>query len=65
VYSEENGDRIINFKSDYTLEDNLVTVIIDEYYKKNTFPPSEYENYRKVINAAADFNKLILFIESK
>ncbi|HSZ26077.1 MAG TPA: DUF3857 domain-containing protein [Cytophagaceae bacterium] len=65
VYSEENGERIIAFTSKYELIANKVVVTIDEYYKKINYPVSQYENYRKVINAAADFNKIILFLEKK
>ncbi|MCS6823995.1 MAG: DUF3857 domain-containing protein [Cytophagaceae bacterium] len=63
VYTIENNQRVIAFTSQYSIKGNHVSVIIDEYYKKLKFPPSEIENYRKVINAAADFNKLVLFLE--
>ncbi len=65
IYSEENGERIINFTSKYEIVGSSVKVIIDEYYKKLVYPANEYENYRKVINAAADFNKITLFLEKK
>jgi len=65
VYTEEKGERVINFTSKYTRAGNTITVVIDEYYKKLVFPLDQYENYRKVINAAADFNKITLVLEKK
>jgi hypothetical protein len=63
VYSEEKGERVINFTSKYTRNGNTIKVVIDEYYKKLVFPLDQYESYRKVINAAADFNKITLVLE--
>ena len=51
------------FQSDYTLEKQLLTVNIEEYYKEIMAPLKRYEDYRKVINAAADFNKVTLVLE--
>lgn len=53
------------FVSDYTLENNILTVKIQEHYKQIYAPLSRYEDYRKVINAAADFNKVTLVLEKK
>lgn len=51
------------FQSDYTLKDGILTVTINEYYKQLYAPVARYEDYRKVINAAADFNKVTLVLE--
>lgn len=53
------------FKSNYTLTDNLLEVRIEEYYKQIYAPLSRYEDFRRVINAAADFNKITLVLEKK
>jgi hypothetical protein len=53
------------FKSDYTIKKNILTVIVDEYYNKVHFTVDEFEDYRKVINSAADFNKIVLYLEEK
>lgn len=53
------------FKSDYTLKDNVLEVRIEEYYKEIYAPLSRYEDFRKVVNAAADFNKITLVLEKK
>lgn len=46
------------FNSDYTIEGNKVTITCDEEYLAIDMPVSDYESFRKVINAAADFNKV-------
>jgi hypothetical protein len=60
----KDGDKTpFLFQSDYTLKDQLLTVTIQEYYKELYAPVKRYEDYRKVINAAADFNKVTLVLE--
>ena len=51
------------FKSDYIIKDNVLEITIDEYYKEIYAPLSRYEDFRKVVNAAADFNKITLVLE--
>lgn len=63
VFQEKDGERTMTFTSNYTVTGNTVKVVIDEYYKVIVLPVSEYEDYRKVINAAANFNKVSLILE--
>ncbi|MBI2967171.1 MAG: DUF3857 domain-containing protein [Bacteroidetes bacterium] len=63
VYYEENGDRVMAFTSSVSRNGSHIKVIIDEYYKKIIYPVSQFEHFRKVINAAADFNKAVVFFE--
>ncbi len=65
VYMEENGKRILAFEVTYVVEGNTYTVTIHEYYKKLYLPKSQIDPFKKVINAAADFNKKQLIIEKK
>ncbi len=58
-------DKSLAFVSGYTLNGNLLTIEVNEYYKQISYPLSEYENFRKVINASADFNKITLLLEKK
>jgi hypothetical protein len=51
------------FISSYELKGNVLTIHIDEYYKKLNYELSEFASYREVINAAADFNKITLVFE--
>ena len=65
VFHETAGERDMEFHSYYKTEGNKITVIIDEDYRQTGYPISMYEQFRKVINASADFNKVVLFIEKK
>jgi hypothetical protein len=59
----KDGDKVpFSFVSDYTENGNEVKVKIDEYYKELYAPLHRYEDFRKVINAAADFNKVTLVL---
>ncbi|WP_346881950.1 DUF3857 domain-containing protein [uncultured Algibacter sp.] len=59
----ENDIDIMSFKSSYKIDGNLLIITADEYYKKNIIDVANYENYRTVINSAADFNKVVLIFE--
>lgn len=61
-YSEK-GKELFSFKSSFKLIDNELKIIANEHYRKNRVNVSQYEEYRKVINSAADFNKIVLLIE--
>jgi len=67
-YLNDNMDQVINFSSDYKLVkdkengDKLV-VTVSEYFNQLHFSLNEYGRYRKVINTAADFNKVTLVME--
>ncbi len=54
-----------SFVSSYTQQGDVLTVKIDEYYKELYAPLDRYEDFRKVINAAADFNKVTLVLTKK
>ncbi len=63
-YSKKGKD-IFVFDSYYTLDGNILTVTADEHYRETIVAPEVYENYRTVINSAADFNKVVLVLEPK
>jgi len=65
VKAKDNEGTYAEFTSSYTLEGNKLKVVVDEYYTKVHFPVEEFEDYRAVINSAADFNKIVLFLEKK
>lgn len=61
-----DGERIpFSFESGYTLTGNEVVIRITEYYKELYAPIERYEDFRKVINAAADFNKIMLVLAAR
>lgn len=59
----QNGKELLSFKSFYELEGNLLKITADEHYRMNILDVPQYEDYRKVINSAADFNKIMLVLE--
>ena len=61
----EYGKELFSFKSYYKLEGNKLTVTADEHYRENIVKVPVYEEYRTVINSAADFNKIVLLLEPK
>lgn len=64
VYRNDDREPYL-FVSDYTMENGEMVIRIKEYYKEIFAPVSRYEDFRSVINAAADFNKVILVLEKK
>jgi len=62
---KENGQVTMGFVSSYKLEGNILTVAILEEYRKSNYPLTQYEDFRKIINAAADFNKVSIVLEKK
>jgi hypothetical protein len=62
----KDGDSVpYSFVSAVESEGQMLTITIKEYYKEIYAPLDRYEDYRKVINAAADFNKVTLVLEKK
>lgn len=62
--SVEMDGKIVNrFISNYTIQNNILTVSADEYYEQTQLPKEKFETFRDVINAAADFNKVTLVFE--
>ncbi len=63
--SSKDGEKTMEFTSKYELDGNLLTVICNEYYDEISVPLERYEEFRTVINAAADFNKITLVFEEE
>lgn len=63
VYSNNKQEEILVFQSSYTMENNILTIKADEHYRQNFIATEIYEQYRTVINSAADFNKITLILE--
>ncbi len=66
VYDGKATDaHTMEFHSYYKIDGNTITVYCDEYYSQLRYPINMYEQFRNVINASADFNKVVLFLEKK
>lgn len=59
---QRNGETLLQFKSSYTLEGTTLKITVDEFYKLSKLPLEEFETYKAVVNAAADFNKVKLVL---
>jgi len=62
---EKNGEKVNAFVSDFIIEKDKVIITAKEYYRNISLPKEDYENFRQVINAAADFNKVVLVFEKE
>jgi hypothetical protein len=58
-----NGETLSSFVSSYTMQGNVLTINIYEDYKAILYPKENFEQFRQVINASADFNKVVLILE--
>jgi hypothetical protein len=65
AYTNDKNEELMSFDSSYTLEGNTLTIVADEHYRMNHVNTDIYEEYRTVINSAADFNKITLILEPK
>ena len=54
------GEELFSFISSYTIEDNKLIIKADEHYSANIIGTDIFNEFRKVINSAADFNKVVL-----
>lgn len=57
-----DGETVAAFTSSYVQNGNEIVVTNLEYYEILDYPLDVFEEYRAVINAAADFNKVTLVI---
>ncbi len=64
-FFDKKGERLLEFHSYYEIENNILKVNANEFYKINRIETNHFEDYRNVINGAADFNKIVLVLEEK
>jgi hypothetical protein len=62
---KDNNEVAMGFESTYTQEGNVIKVHVIEQYRKIQYPLAWYEDFKKIINASADFNKVTLVLEAK
>ncbi len=60
-----NTETVMRFISKYTLKDNVLEITINEDYDVIDLESKYFQDYRSVINSAADFNKIVLVLEPK
>jgi hypothetical protein len=59
---EVNGKTEATFVSNYKQNGEEITVENTEYYKIMNYPLDQFDQYKAVINAAADFNKIVIIL---
>jgi hypothetical protein len=65
VSFKENDKVTMGFVSSFKQTGNVIELEIDETYRLVNYPKEQFENFKKVINASADFNKVVLVLEKK
>lgn len=65
VFNDENAKPNFGFTCSYTNENGQLIIRCREYYSKLSYDIGQYENFKKVINAAADFNKISILLEKE
>ncbi|HCS19433.1 MAG TPA: hypothetical protein DIW47_02530 [Bacteroidetes bacterium] len=64
-YKNLAGEYSMGFVSSYKVEGNNIIISCEEYYYDLSYPIIQYDDFARVINAAADFNKISVLIEKK
>ena len=60
------GDEIVSrFVTSHVEENNQLIITNEESYRMLDLPKDKYDEFKNVINAAADFNKVVLILEAK
>jgi hypothetical protein len=57
-----SGKKVAEFTTTYDAKPTEITIENVEYYNIVNYPLANFEEYRAVINAAADFNKVVLVL---
>lgn len=65
AHKDAESKTILAFNSKYSFQGNQLLIEVNEVYDMTQLPVSDFEIFAKVINAAADFNKLVLILEKK
>ena len=60
--TELNGKTEAAFTSNYSQNKNEVTIENTEFYNIINYPLTSFDQYKAVINAAADFNKIVVIV---
>jgi len=63
LHKTAQNENAMGFVSNYTINGNSIVITINEYYSEIHLPKTEIEPFKKVINAAADFNKAVFVLE--
>jgi len=65
IVHKEGDEVTMGFVSTAKQNGQDIEIIINESYKRLSYPLTQFEEFKKVINAAADFNKVVFVLEKK
>jgi hypothetical protein len=66
VELKDGGEATSAFISKYEVINNKTVVVkVHEDYKSIYYLKAKFQDFRKVVNAAADFNKIIVVLEKQ
>ncbi len=54
-----------DFRSSYVQQGQTIIVTVDENYRQIRWPKADFEAFRAVVNASANWNKLVLVLDKK
>ncbi|MFY0654427.1 MAG: DUF3857 domain-containing protein [Cyclobacteriaceae bacterium] len=60
----DDDELIFNYEATYEIVGSVLKVKIIEFYNRIYYPKSNFQEYRQVINAAADWNKVALVLKA-
>ncbi|MES2689597.1 MAG: DUF3857 domain-containing protein, partial [Bacteroidota bacterium] len=63
AYNNAKGQPSFGFISSCKEESGKIMITCTEYYNDITYPVAQFNEFKKVINAAADFNKISILFE--
>lgn len=62
-HKTSSGEQTMAFISDYKIDGKKIHVTVNEFYSRVNYSAGDIDVFKKVINAAADFNKVVLVLE--
>lgn len=65
VVEKVDEEKAYVFESAHTYDGTVYKIIIDEYYKEIFVDPENFEGFKRAVNAAADFNKVVLVLQEQ
>lgn len=60
---KDDGELTMGFVSTYEIKGNLLIIDIMEEYHKTLYPLNQFADFRRIINASSDFNKVVLVLQ--
>lgn len=63
IVYKNGADTTMGFVCTYTQNKNDINILISETYHQLRYPIAQFDDFKKVINASADFNKVVLVLQ--